>query len=528
MKVALIGHGMWGANLARNFHELGALALVCDPGEGAQALVRERYPSVDVVGELDAVWNRSDIGAVAIATPAETHYHVAMAALEAGKDVFVEKPLSLRVEEGERLVAKAKEKGLILMVGHLMEYHPAVEKIRQMVQDGTLGKVQYIYSNRLNWGKVRREENILWSFAPHDIAIILAMLGEMPSRVFANGGNYLQPHIADVTVTTMDFDSGVRSHIFVSWLHPYKEQRLVVIGDRMVACFDDMAQGAKLTLYPHSIEWVDRVPLAKKGIGEAVEFDSVEPLRVECQAYLSAIETRVPPRTDGESGVRVLRVLEDCQAALEHGQASAESTAIPSAEDPKSAGMMVHASAHVDEGAEVGEGTRIWHGAHVMKGAQIGRDCVLSQNVFVAPGVRIGDRVKLQNNVSVYDGVVLENDVFCGPSMVFTNVRNPRAHVERKDAFEETRVGRGATLGANSTIRCGVTIGSHALVGAGAVVTKDVPANRVVVGNPARAIGWACACGEVLPLGAEQTEGEALCARCETSYRLRANVLETT
>ena len=212
MRVGLIGHGMWGTNLARNFHELGALACVVDARDEVRTLVREKYPDLTVTGSVNELLERDDIPAVVIATPAETHYELASKALQAGKDVFVEKPLALRVEEGERLVEMARDRGRILMVGHLMEYHPAVARIRELVQHGELGQVQYIYSNRLNWGKVRREENILWSFAPHDVAIILGLLGEMPERVYARGGNYLQPTIADVTVTTLDFVSGVQAH----------------------------------------------------------------------------------------------------------------------------------------------------------------------------------------------------------------------------------------------------------------------------------------------------------------------------
>ena len=517
MRVGLIGHGMWGTNLARNFHELRALACVVDSREEVRQAVRKRYPDIDVLESVEGMLQREELTAVVIATPAETHFELARSALEAGKDVFVEKPLALRVQEGKELVALAEARGRILMVGHLMEYHPAVARIRELVQAGELGQIQYIYSNRLNWGKVRREENILWSFAPHDIAIILGLLGEMPESVYARGGNYLQPHIADVTVTTLDFRSGVQAHIFVSWLHPYKEQRLVVIGDKKVVCFDDTSPEQKLMVYPHRIEWVDRVPVARKANGEALVFDDVEPLRVECQAFLDACTTRTPPLTDGVSALRVLQVLEDSQSSLASGIPEAVGGSVPGGVEASGVHQTarIHPSAHVDPGAEVGAETRIWHGAHVMPGSRIGSNCILSQNVFVAGNVTMGDRVKVQNNVSVYEGVVLEDDVFCGPSMVFTNVRNPRAHVERKNAFEETRIQRGATLGANCTIRCGVTIGSYAFVGAGAVVTRDVEPHRVVVGNPARPAGWACACGEVL--GADGAERWA-CARCGNQY----------
>lgn len=188
------------------------------------------------------------------------------------------------------------------------------------------------------------------------------------------------------------------------------------------------------------------------------------------------------------------------------------------------ADYFVHESSYVDEGAEVGEGTRIWHFSHVMSGARIGRRCNLGQNVHVAPRVVIGDNVKIQNNVSVYEGVILGDDVFCGPSMVFTNVTNPRSHVSRKDEYRETRVGRGASLGANSTIVCGHAVGEYAFVGAGAVVTSDVPAYALVVGVPARRVGWMCACGVRLPLGPEEA-GEAACPACGAGYRSDGAVL---
>jgi len=322
--VALIGHGYWGKNLARNLHALGALAAVCEPSEEMQQVVRERYPGVVVTGNVEDIWKDPDIKGVVIATPAESHHGLASQALDAGKDVFVEKPLALNVADGEDLVQRANQNGAILMVGHLMEYHPAIIRLTDMVHQGDLGKIRYIYSNRLNWGKVRREENILWSFAPHDIAIILKLTGEMPDMVTARGAGYVQPHVADVTVTHLSFPSGVRSHIFVSWLHPYKEQRLVVVGENKVAVFEDSMPDGKLRVYPHSIDWEGEVAVARKADAEIIQIDETEPLRLECQSFLDAINTRVPPRTHGESGLRVLQVLSRCQESLVSSGGEAE------------------------------------------------------------------------------------------------------------------------------------------------------------------------------------------------------------
>jgi len=311
--IGVIGCGYWGKNLVRNFGKLGALAVCCDATEAGRATAKELAPQSLIVADLKAALD-AEIAGVVIATPAETHYEVARAALEAGKDVFVEKPLSLTYEQGAELVRLADAQGRILMVGHVLEYHPAIVKLRQLISAGELGEVCYISSNRLNLGKVRREENILWSFAPHDIAIILRLMETMPLQVSAHGGSYVQPNVADVTITHMLFGNGVRAHIYVSWLHPFKEQRLVVIGSRKMASFDDVTK--QLVLYDQRVEVHEGQPVPIKGQGDLVEFEKDEPLWLECRAFLEAIKTRQAPLTDGQSGLRVLQVLQTAQRSL--------------------------------------------------------------------------------------------------------------------------------------------------------------------------------------------------------------------
>jgi UDP-2-acetamido-3-amino-2,3-dideoxy-glucuronate N-acetyltransferase len=386
------------------------------------------------------------------------------------------------------------------MVGHLLWYHPAVLKLKELVIQGELGRIQYIYSNRLNLGKIRREENILWSFAPHDISVILGLVGETPEKVFAQGGNYLHQNISDTTVSFLSFPSGIKAHIFVSWLHPFKEQKLIVVGEKKMAVFDDTEKCDKLRMYPHSIEWKNHTPVPIKGEAEIVQIEQVEPLRAECLHFLDCIRTRHTPRTDGKEGLRVLSVLEQCQEALKLenlGQA-----ALPNLKNS----YFAHDSAFIDDDVEIGEGTNIWHVSHVMKGSRIGDNCRIGQNVVVGPNATIGNSVKIQNNVSVYEGVTLEDNVFCGPSMVFTNVINPRSEYPRMNELKPTLVKQGATLGANCTILCGVSVGRYAFVAAGAVVTKDVPDYALVVGSPARVKGWMCECGNKL-----NSEGKDLC-----------------
>ena len=487
IRVAVVGVGYWGKNLVRNFHELGALEVLCDTEGSVEASCKNKYAGVRFSREFSEVLSDLSVDAIALATPAATHYQMAKAALEAGKDVFTEKPLAIDVKQGEELVQLAAAKKRILMVGHILRYHPAILKLQELIRDGALGQISYLYSNRLNIGKIRTEENILWSFAPHDISVMLALLNEMPIRVSCHGGAYLNHVVYDVTLSHFDFPSGVRAHIFVSWLHPVKEQRLVVVGSEKMAVFDDTADH-KLVLYPHKVEWKNRIPTAVKANGETVELDEREPLHAECQHFLDCVESRTSPVSDGAEGLRVLRVLDSCQRALLDG------TMAPGRSDSSNAmkelPYFVHESAYVDDGAEVGAGTKIWHFSHLMAGAKIGKRTIIGQNVNVDGGTEIGDNVKIQNNVSVYAGAVIEDDVFLGPSCVLTNVTNPRSQVNRHALYETTRLRRGCTIGANATIVCSVTVGRYAFVGAGSVVTKNVPDYALVMGNPARQVGW--------------------------------------
>lgn len=318
-RVAVLGCGYWGKNLVRNFHALGALDLICDPSPQAAETAAGIAPGVTFSSRMEDALERSDIDGVVIAAPARLHAELCDRALRAGKDVLCEKPLALRFADGRDLVALAAEQRRILMVGHILEYHAAILRLRELIQANEIGDIRYIYSNRLNLGKVRREENILWSFAPHDIAVIIRLIGEMPFQVTASGGAYVQPNIADVTVSQLLFEDGKAAHIFVSWLNPFKEQRLVVVGSKKMVTFDDVQR--ELILYDRSVEIRDGEPVPVKGSGTPIEYASDEPLRSECEAFLSAMETRTPGLTDGESALRVLAVLQALQRSLiTHGQ----------------------------------------------------------------------------------------------------------------------------------------------------------------------------------------------------------------
>lgn len=316
--IALIGAGYWGKNLVRVFWELGALRIVCDLNEKNLLDRKKEFPELETTSDYDSILDDDEIRAVVIATPAATHYDVCKKAMLAGKDVFVEKPLALKVEEAEELVKIAKENNRILMVGHLLLYHPAVIKLKELIASGELGDIRYIYSNRLNFGKLRKEENVLWSFAPHDISVIVDILG-MPEKVASSGKSYLQKDIPDTTISILEFEGEKAAHVFVSWLNPFKEQKLSVIGSKAMAVFDDQAKD-KLIIYRHEVKWLENgYPDAVKAEGEIMEIAKGEPLKEEAMHFLECIKERKEARTDGKSALNVLKVLDVCQRSMENG-----------------------------------------------------------------------------------------------------------------------------------------------------------------------------------------------------------------
>jgi len=315
--IAVVGCGYWGKNLVRNFAQLRALRCISDTNAVALKAQSKLYPDARLSSEFREVLEDDQIKGVVIATPAVSHFSQAREAILKGKDVFVEKPLALHYHEGKELVELAEARGVILMVGHILEFHPAVKLLKEIVLRGDLGRLWYLYSNRLNLGKVRQEENILWSFAPHDISVIQSLVGQEPTTVSAHGGTYLQSGIADVTVTTLLFEGGIKAHIFVSWLHPYKEQKLVIIGEHKMAVFDDTVREGKLRIFDKGMEWKSGLPVPRQTAETTLFLEESEPLRVECEHFLNCINDRSKPLTDGWSALRVLKVLEASHRSLE-------------------------------------------------------------------------------------------------------------------------------------------------------------------------------------------------------------------
>jgi predicted dehydrogenase len=322
IRVGVVGLGYWGPNLARNFAGLPGCELTwcCDADAAVCARVAGLYPSARATTELQDLLDDPELDAVVLATPVPTHADLAVRVLEAGKHCFVEKPLAQSVADAERAVEAGRAAGRILMVGHLLEYHPGVLKLKELADGGELGRIFYIYGNRLNLGKLRADENALWSLGAHDVSVVLTLAGEEPIEAVAHGESYVRDGVEDVVFCFLRFPSGLAAHLHLSWLDPHKERRFTVVGEHKMATFDDMAVEGKITVYDKGFdeapqgygEWVTR-----SGDTYSPRLAGVEPLRLECQEFINSIRDGSTPRSDGESGLRVVRVLERLQQSLE-------------------------------------------------------------------------------------------------------------------------------------------------------------------------------------------------------------------
>jgi predicted dehydrogenase len=322
MRVGVAGLGYWGPNLARNFAGLPdcELAWLCDADADAVARTAARFPGVRTTTALEDLLEDAELDAVVLATPVPTHAVLAVRVLEAGKHCFVEKPLAVDVASAERAVAAAREAGRVLMVGHLLEYHPAVAKLKEVADAGDLGDIHYIYSNRLNLGKLRADENALWSLGAHDVSVVLLLAGEEPYEVEAHGESYINPGIEDVVFAFMRFPSGLSAHLHLSWLDPHKERRFTVVGSRRMATFDDMDLERKVTVYDKGFDEDSRSYgeyITRSGDIWSPRVPNREPLRAECEHFVECVREGRTPQSDGESGLRVVRVLEALQQRLD-------------------------------------------------------------------------------------------------------------------------------------------------------------------------------------------------------------------
>ena len=325
-RVGLVGLGYWGPNLARNFHDLPGAELVwcCDASETARERVAPVTPGAKMTGRFEDLLEDETLDAIVLATPVPTHADLAVRVLEAGKHCFVEKPLAQSVAGAKRAVDAAERTGRTLMVGHLLEYHPGVQKLKELADGGELGDIHYIYGNRLILGKLRADENALWSLGAHDISVLLHLVGEEPVEVSARGESYLQPGIEDVVFCFLRFPSGISAHLHLSWLDPYKERRFTIVGSKRMATFDDMAVEGKLTVYDKGFDEKNTGSygeyITRSGDIFSPRIANNEPLRLECEHFVSSVRDGTAPRSDGHSGLRVVTVLERLQEELERSR----------------------------------------------------------------------------------------------------------------------------------------------------------------------------------------------------------------
>ena len=493
--LGLIGGGYWGKNLIREFNEINFLHTVCEINLNAINEYRKQYPHLNFTTEWSQLLNSDQITAICVSLPVEMHYKFAKEALLANKDVYVEKPITLDINEAAELVEIAKEKNKILMVGHILHYHPAIRKIKQLAN--SYGKIIQIVANRFNIGIFRTNENVLWSFAPHDISIILSLCGnQLPQTVACYGNATITKNIHDITNSILQFDNGIYANINVNWLNPYKEQKMTIICEKAMILFDDMEKYDKIKIYESYFkkQLSPLVAIANKVEPIIIDLSSdsnsnsnKSPLYYECMHFMECCATRQKPLTDGEEGLAVLTVLDGLTQSLNNNNCKINLNSNSPINSPIN--YFVHPTSCVDPGAQIGTNTKIWHYSHICAGAKIGKNCNIGQNVYIGDGAIIGDYCKVQNNVSIYAGIEAKDYVFFGPSCVLTNDINPRGMHSKKGQYIKTILDEGVTLGANCTIVCGNTLGKHALIGSGAVVTKDVDPYSIVVGNPAKKIG---------------------------------------
>lgn len=542
-KLIVVGAGRFGINHILTAHKLGVLQAVVDLNKDALTNAANKLPdnhSVRFYTTLSEAMHIVPDAAVVVATPPSTHFAVARQAIDARRDVLVEKPLCDTLERAQQLVQIADSAGCVLMVDHLLQYSLQHCRLLQLVHSGFVGEVTRVKMTRMNFGTVRTEENVLWSFSPHDVSVLLSICNNhTPVDVVCVGQNVVSCGIEDYIDLSVRFEDGVHAQIEASWMHPLKERRTVVYGTNGCIVLNEASphpnlpklQGFKWTAKRKSdgtavtiqknehdlMRMIDESDSATTGSTENTP--EKQPLEAAIEHFLHCRETRSRPRTDGKEGCRVLSVL---TAATESLAKVGAAVTLPSRQNVK---VFSHPSAVIDTGAIIGAGTKVWHFSHIMSGARLGEFCNIGQNVYIGGKAVLGKNVKVQNNVSIYDAVLVGDDVFLGPSCVLTNVKTPRSHVNRKNEFTKTTIGKGATVGANATIVCGVQLSDYCFVGAGAVVTKDVPAHALVFGNPATIRGWVSTTGVKLVQVAEMGEGRKVlqCTESKEVYTLYEN-----
>lgn len=482
--IILVGLGRWGANIHRTLQSKGLCTITVDPVIGCGA----EYTTLST-----ALLHHSKL-AVIIATPPHTHFPLAKEALQAGRYVLVEKPMCVSVEEAEELSELSEGR---LMVDHLLMHSSPHRRLLRLCKDGVIGRLRRVKMTRFNFGTVRKHENVLWSLLAHDVSLLLGLFTGAVKDVRCVGQAVVTEGVEDYVDVSVRFDDGCIGQVEGAWMHPYKERRAVVYGESGCLVLNEWFHSEKgvekggLRWYKWSATTreagvdIEKKEMPLPEMDEETAGLHKEALRNVIEHFWRCSQGLERISSDADAGLGVVRVLSAATQSLKSNGIATQVARRPCTADN---GAYIHPSATVDSGAMVGAGCKVWHYSHLMGTCTVGSNVSIGQNVFIGASVRIGSGCKIQNNVSVYGGVTVEEEVFLGPHCAFTNVKRPRAFT--KGVLEGTVVRRGATVGANATVVCGVTLGEYCLVGAGSVVTRDVERFAVVVGNPARRVGW--------------------------------------
>ncbi len=511
VRVAVVGLGSRGLLAAEILSGMSALGALCDAEPTVLVDTGRAFEGVRLESDYLRLLAASDVAAVVLCTPPETWDGMVEAALHAGKDVYLEAPLVLPLERGRAMVELAVERRRLLMAGPVMRFAPAVEALLAAARSGAFGRLRYIHAHHDKDSPPSGETPADAGLSAVQAQLLLDLLDAPASRVFTRGTGWRSARAQDVTETLLECRDGPRALLRASHVAPFGPHgafELTVLGD---------AGAGRLRRDDE-----DRLHVVFQGeaaVDAPPPSTGREARAASLAHFLESVQTRRPTLQGPDALLGLWRLLAAAQRSLDEGAPVDPAAAPPAPRTAAPAGVFLHRTVELDGPCDIGAGTKIWHFSKLLGPLKIGRDCSFGQNVVIERNVTIGDNVKVQNNVSIYSGVILEDDVFCGPSMVFTNIGTPRSHFPRKGQYAVTRVHRGASIGANATVVCGHTLGQYCFVGAGAVVTRDVPDYALVYGNPARVMGFACYCGARLPFGTGLGEcQEAGCADCGRRY----------
>ncbi len=524
IQIAIIGCGRLAKELIETFYDLGVLKIICDTNNNDLSWYKKHFDNLQTNTSYDEILDDNSITGVVIAHPFENHGDIARKALLARKHVYLCRPLVIVDKTKKELLSLAKKQKRIVMIGKNLHNYPVFPLLKEMVSSGELGTLKYIHANRLSTGTIKEDENILWSFSPQDISLIIGLAGQMPEFVAATGANFYHSNMADLTSSFMHFPTGLRAHIFVSWLHSEKEHKLVVVGDKKIAVFQDQKTPIqKLHIYPHQISWDTNIPVPQKSKAEIINIYPNELLKEDCDNFLQIINGQRDYADNGNEGKQVLDVLNASQLSInqdgkkiylaqtlgkEKGYATSPIFDPPQMEDR--IGKIITL-------VDVKNSPRLEkHMVNNPFQKSIPPNSHKTEMSFL-PFQRLtqdGKGCRINNNISIYKDLILESELFNPSSQSFSaTTQHFLANDPKK--VQLTIIKKGATLGANCTIARGKTIGEYAYVGAGAVVLEDVPAHALVVGNPAKIKGWLCRCGNRLRFS---RDNKSSCASCLFRY----------